>query len=196
MLDGWRVCLNFAMDFADDFVLNEPLTSGCFIEGGFAANIFRFQSHSWIFFSPSSVCLNYPCYLCFTKIDVLELSRDDFTKFVVLEFFWNRQNPLFLWNWLCSNLLCLLFLFFFVIFVLSSSMCFNYLEMISPSSLCLNSSVIVRILFSCELARFGFAVLVIFIFRLGSKLPCLFLFLFYFLVPFRFLRTCAVSFMV
>ena len=75
------------------------------------------------------------------------------------------------------------------IFVSPSLVCLNYLEMISPSLVCLNSSWIVRILLSCELARLEFSVLVIFDFRLGSKLPCLFPFLFYFLVRFRFLRT-------
>ena len=62
----------------------------------------------------------------------------------------------------------------------------------SLSLVCLNSSGIVRIHFSCVLARLKSAVLIIFVFRLGSKLPCLFLFLFYFLVdpvPFRFLPT-------
>ena len=53
----------------------------------------------------------------------------------------------------------------------------------------MNSSGIVRILLSCELVRLEFAVLVIFGFRLGSKLPCLFSFLFYFLVRFCFSRT-------
>ena len=53
----------------------------------------------------------------------------------------------------------------------------------------MNSYGIVRILLSCELTRLEFAVLVLFDFRLGSKLPCLFPFLFYFLVRFRFLRT-------
>ena len=69
--------------------------------------------------------------------------------------------------------------------------CLNYLKMISPSLVCLNSSGIVRILSSCEFARLRFSVLVVF-FRLGSKLPFLFPFLLYFLldsVPFRFLRT-------
>ena len=32
----------------------------------------------------------------FQRFQVLELSRDDFTEFGVLEFFWNSQNPLFL----------------------------------------------------------------------------------------------------
>ena len=66
-----------------------------------------------------------------------------------------------------------------VIFISLSLVCFNYLELISPILVHLSSSEIVRILFSCELARLRFAVLVIFGFRLGSKLPCLFLFLFY-----------------
>ena len=46
------------MDFADDFVFDDPLIFGYFIEGGFAADIFRFGSHAWIFVSLSSVCLN------------------------------------------------------------------------------------------------------------------------------------------
>ena len=70
---------------------------------------------------------------------------------------------------------------------------------VSPSSVCLNyldddfTEFGVLELFwdrqNCELARLEFAVLVIFVFRLGSKLPCLFPFLFHFLVRFRFSRT-------
>ena len=48
-LDGWRICLNHAMDFADDFLVDDPLTFGFFLEGGFAENTFRFGSHAWIF---------------------------------------------------------------------------------------------------------------------------------------------------
>ena len=70
-----------------------------------------------------------------------------------------------------------------------SSVLLNYLEMISPSSVWLNSSGIVRILLSCGLARLKFAVLVIFDFRLGWKFPCLFPFLFCFIVHFCFSRT-------
>ena len=36
-------------------------------------------------------------YFCFADFSVLELSRDNFTKFGVLEFFWDRQNSPFLW---------------------------------------------------------------------------------------------------
>ena len=36
-------------------------------------------------------------YFCFIDFGVLELSRDDFTKLGVLEFFWDRQNYPFLW---------------------------------------------------------------------------------------------------
>ena len=57
------------------------------------------------------------------------------------------------------------------IFVSLSTVCLNYLEMISSNSVCLNSFGIVKILPSCGLARLEFAVLVIFDFRLGSKLP-------------------------
>ena len=46
----------------------------------------------------------------------------------------------------------------------------------------LEFSRIVRILFSCVLARLEFSVLVIFVSRLSSKFPCLFLFLFYFIL--------------
>ena len=72
------------MDFADDFVVDDTLTFGYFIEGEFAANIFRFGIHAWIFlFLPSLVCLNY-----------LEMIVD-LTEFGVLEFFWDRQNSPF-----------------------------------------------------------------------------------------------------
>ena len=37
------------MDFADDFVVDDPLTFCYYLEGGFSANIFRFGSHSWFF---------------------------------------------------------------------------------------------------------------------------------------------------
>ena len=75
------------------------------------------------------------------------------------------------------------------IFVSPSLVCLNYLWVISLSSVCLNYSWIVRILFSCELVRIEFALLVISDFGLGSKLLCLFTFLFYFLVRFRFSQT-------
>ena len=123
-LDGWHVWLNLAMDFADDFVVHDPLTFCYYLEGEFAANIFRFESHSWIFLFQRVRCA-----------------------------------------WITLN-----------IFVSPSLACLNYLEMISPSLVCLNSSGIVRIFFSCELDRLEFAVLFIFVFRLSSKLPCLFLF--------------------
>ena len=56
----------------------------------------------------------------------------------------------------------------------------------------LDFSGFVIILFSCELARLEFAVLILFAFRLGLKLTCLFPFLFFFLIdplPFHFLGT-------
>ena len=70
------------MDFADDFLVDDPLQFCYLLEGEFAANIFRFGNILGIF--------------CFTKFGVLELSRDDFTEFGVLELFWNLQYPLFL----------------------------------------------------------------------------------------------------
>ena len=69
------------MDFAYDFVVDDPLTFDYFLEGSFAANIFRFGIHAWIFIA---------------EFGVLEISRVDFTEFGVLEFFWDRQNSPFL----------------------------------------------------------------------------------------------------
>ena len=60
------------MDFADDFVVDDPLTFCYFLEGGFAANIFRFVSHPCFFVSPSLVCLDSLFYFCFAKFGVLE----------------------------------------------------------------------------------------------------------------------------
>ena len=45
-----------------------------------------------------------------------------------------------------------------------SLVCLNSLEWVLPISVCLNFSVIIRIFFSCVLARLEFAVLVIFVF--------------------------------
>ena len=70
------------MDFADDFVVDDPLTICYFFKGDFP-----------LISSGLEVILGY---FCFTEFGVLELSRVDFTEFNVLEFFWNRQNPLFL----------------------------------------------------------------------------------------------------
>ena len=77
-------------------------------------------------------------------------------------------------------------------FVLTISAFLNCLEMISPRSVCLNYSRIIEILFSCELARIEFAVLVTFVFRLGLVVAVPVSFFILFLVdpvPFRFLRT-------
>ena len=50
------------MDFADDFVVDDSLTFGYFLEGGFATNTFRFGIHAGFFF---------------TEFGVLELSKYD-----------------------------------------------------------------------------------------------------------------------
>ena len=55
-LNSWRVCLYFAMDFADDFVVDDPVTFYYFIEREFATNIFRFGSHSWLFLFHQAWC--------------------------------------------------------------------------------------------------------------------------------------------
>ena len=39
------------MDFADDLVIDYPLTFCNFLEGEFAANVFRFGSHSCLWFN-------------------------------------------------------------------------------------------------------------------------------------------------
>ena len=72
-----------------------------------------------------------------------------------------------------------------------SLVCLNYLEIVVDFTKFggLDLSGIVRILLSCELAWLKFAVLVIFDFRLVSKLTCLFLFLLYIFVRFRFSQT-------
>ena len=99
-LDGWCICLNFAMDFADDFVVDDPLTFGYFLEGEFAANIFSFGSHDRVF--------------CFTEFSVLEFSKDDcwFHLICCAWFLLWLSEFSFIVNWLGSNLLCLLFLTF------------------------------------------------------------------------------------
>ena len=43
------------MDFAYDFAVDDPLTFCYFIEGGFAADILRFESPSCFLVSPGSV---------------------------------------------------------------------------------------------------------------------------------------------
>ena len=68
------------MDFANDFLVDDPLKFFYFLEGEFAVNIFRFGSHSCSLVSLSSVCLiflklygwategigsNFPCLLNF-----------------------------------------------------------------------------------------------------------------------------------
>ena len=67
-LDGWRVCLNFAMDFADDFVVDDPLQkTKTKLEVVFAANIFRFGSHSR-FFGFTKCCVLKFFYNCFHQV--------------------------------------------------------------------------------------------------------------------------------
>ena len=66
-LYGWRVCLYFAIGFADGFVVDDPI----FFEGVFAANILRFEIHFWLFLFRKNLGLR-------------ELSRVNFTKFGVL----------------------------------------------------------------------------------------------------------------
>ena len=130
-LDGWSICLNFAVNFADDFVVDDP--RACFFLKGLLLQIY----------SGLELILGY--------------------------------------------------------LVLPSLVWLDFLESISPSLVSSNFSEIVRILYSCVLARFKFAVIVDFFHRLGSKLPCLFPFYFIILwIPcILFSRgSCAVSFFV
>ena len=84
-----------------------------------------------------------------------------------------------------------------VILVSPSLVCLNFLESFSLSSVRLNFYGIVIIVFSCVWTWLEFAVPVDRIFRLRSKLPCLFPFLFYFLVDFvRFFLVDPVTFLL
>ena len=103
---------------------------------------------------------------------------------------WPPHIWLFFWRGICCKYLqvwnsCL------DLFISPNLVCLNYLNMIVDFTelVCLISSGIVRILLSCELAWIEFSLIVLFDFRLGSKLPCLFPFLFCFLFIFRFFRT-------
>ena len=103
-LYGWHVCLHIAMDLADDFVFDYPLTFFIFLEGDLL----------WIPLGLEGIF----CYFCFTKFGVLELSRVNFTKFSVLECFWNLQNPLFLLiglDQICRACACFCFYFIFLL---------------------------------------------------------------------------------
>ena len=104
------------MDFADDFVVDDLLTFGYFLEGEVAANIFRFESHArifmfhriwcawiikrWLLISPSLVCL---ISSGFVRILLsCELAWLEFALLVIFDF------------WLGLKFPCLfLFLFFF-----------------------------------------------------------------------------------
>ena len=99
---------------------------------------------------------------------------------------WPPHILLFSWRGLCCEYLQV-WKSFLVILVSLSLVCLDFLESIPPSSVCLNFSGILRILFSCVLARLKFPALVIFVFRLGSKLPFLFRFFSFFIDPVPFL---------
>ena len=59
------------MHFADGFVVDDPLTFCYFLEGGFAANIFRFGSHYWFFWIHRSWC-DWVSIIFFTEFGVLD----------------------------------------------------------------------------------------------------------------------------
>ena len=64
------------MHFANDFVVDDPLTFFYFLE----RNLLQITSGLEVILG----------YFGFTKFGVLEFSRINFTKFGVLDFFWNR----------------------------------------------------------------------------------------------------------
>ena len=84
------------MDFADDFVVDDPLTFFIFLKGNLLQISSGLEVILGFFPPPSLVCLNYLCYFFFTDFGVPESSRDNFTEFGVLELFWNRHNTIFL----------------------------------------------------------------------------------------------------
>ena len=71
------------MDFADDLVINDPLKFCYFLEGEFAANIFRFGSHYCFLVSLSLVCSD------FSKLGWLGHVESwiEFSVFVDIDFF-------------------------------------------------------------------------------------------------------------
>ena len=56
------------MNFADEFLVDDSLIFCYFLEGEFATNIFRFESHSCSLVSPSLVCLNFFKYVWLVHI--------------------------------------------------------------------------------------------------------------------------------
>ena len=96
-LDCWRVCLNFAMDFADNFVVEDPLTFCYFLEGEFAANIFRFGIHCWLFW--------------FHQVWCAWIFYNQFHRVWCAWIFLESLEPSFLVYWPGSNLPCLLIFF-------------------------------------------------------------------------------------
>ena len=72
------------MDFADDFVVEDPAHLVIFLKGDLLLISSGLEFMLGFFVSPSSVCLNY--------LNIIV----DFTKFGVLELFWDCHNPPFL----------------------------------------------------------------------------------------------------
>ena len=63
------------MDFADDFVVDDPLTFFIFLKGNLLSIYSGLEVILGFLVSPSSVCLNFSIIV--------------FTNFGMLEFFWN-----------------------------------------------------------------------------------------------------------
>ena len=92
-LDVWRIWLYFAIHFVDDFLVDDPLTSFYFIEGGFAFLVFYVSpSLVWLNYlksiSPSSLCLIFfgiviilfSCVLARLKFAVLVIFFKDLAR--------------------------------------------------------------------------------------------------------------------
>ena len=154
-------------------------------DGPGSENLSQLQFSMWLVALPAQLYHYVPLPILTRWLTPLLVFRDGFCwRFCSL---WPPHILLFSRRGICCQylqvwisfldifvLLTLVFLNYLCYFVSPSLVCLNYIEIISPSSACLNYSGIIIILFSCVLARLKISMLVIFVFRPGSKFPCLF----------------------
>ena len=84
------------MDFADDFVVDDPVTFFYFLRGNLLQIYSGLEVILGCFCFTEFGVVKLSLLFFFTNFGLLELSRDYFTKFGVLELFRNCQNPLVL----------------------------------------------------------------------------------------------------